>query len=180
MPKFAVPVLIGCSCLLVGNTTAAEFETKSWPGEGVPVLIARTDSLILRQSPRTESPTIAVPYREGWKVPFDESIHRTLKSQIIVVKRTKAIEISCGKSVTYTFTEGEEIEYLQYVAEGYSAARVGGRVCLVPFEFEVETFGSDLEQPDTEWWVRVIYGDGTTPGWLLVEDGQISFGKREF
>lgn len=80
----------------------------------------------------------------------------------------------------YTFMEGEEIEYLQYASEGYGTARVGGKICVVPVEFEVETFGSDLEQPDTEWWVRVTYGDGTSPGWLLVTDGQVSFGKREF
>ena len=180
MHKFVVLVLIGCSYLLVRTTSAAEFETKTWPGEGVPVLIAHSDSLILRQIPRTESPTIAIPYHEGWRIPFDESIHRTLKSRTIVVKRTKTIERSCGESVMYTFMEGEEIEYLQYASEGYGTARVGEDICVVPFEFEVETFGSDLEQPNTEWWVRVTYGDGTSPGWLLVTDGQVSFGKREF
>lgn len=180
MYKSIALALLGYSYLLTGNTAAAQFETNSWPGEGVPVLIARADALILRLSPRIDSPIITIPYRGGWRVPFDESIHRTIKSRTIVVQRTNTIEISCGASVMYTFMEGEEIEYLQYASEGYGTARVGGRICLVPFEFEVETFGPILEQPETEWWVRVTYGDGTSPGWLLVTDGQISFGKREF
>ena len=104
------------------------------------MLIARSDSLKLRRTPHTDAPTVTVPYRAGWKVIFDESIHRTIQSRTIVVKSTKSIAISCGGSMIYTFKKGEESEYLQYAAEGHGTARVGGKIWVVPFELEAETF----------------------------------------
>ncbi len=169
------------ACLLLpAAVSTAEFETRSWPGEGIPVLIARYDGLELHQKPRIGAPVVTIPYKKGWKVPFDQSIYRTIRATIIDVQSTKTIEIYCDSTVEHRFSEGEKVEYLQYAAEGYGTARVAGRICQIPIEFESVVFGTGIENPETEWWVRVTYRDGTSPGWLNVSGEQISFGLREF
>ncbi len=188
MPNTIVCLIFG-SVLAVSNCVAAdEFETNMWPGEGVPSFVAKSDELRLHTSPRSASPSKIITYRNGWKVPFDESIYRTIESVILVVKQAKELSIQCDRTnlslfdtaALYQFKEGEKVENLQYSGEGLSVARVNGEVCLVPLEFEVETFGAQEEFPVTEWWVRVLYADGTSPGWLLVGDGQVAFPKRTF
>jgi len=172
--------LIGCSFFTSNALIAEDFETMTWPGEGIPVLISSVDLLRIRLAPRLDSDARTIEYRKGWKVPFDKSLYRTTRSGSIIVQRTATVEIYCETAAQYEFEAGEELIYLQYRAEGYVIARVDGKICEVPALIEDDIFGSVLEQPETEWWVRVTYFDGTSPGWLHVTDGQVSFGIREF
>ena len=159
---------------------ASEFETESWPGEGVPVLISASDKLTLRQSPHLDALSRTIDYRTGWKVPFDKSLYRTTNPATIVVRQSATIEIWCDGPVNYEFEAGQKLVYLQYRAEGFGTVRIDGRICEVPLRLEEAVFGSNFDEPDTLWWVRVTFADGSSPGWLNVMDGQVSFGDREF
>ena len=169
-----------CSISNVGASAAAEFETESWPGEGVPVLIAVKDNLLLYTQPRSDAATRSIPYKAGWRVPFDETIYRTVRSSWIEVKNTGTVLIWCNEDRSQRFMAGDTIEYLQYRAEGTILARIEGEICEVPLYLEEDVFGTEYDDPTTEWWTRVIYRDGSSPGWLLTTDGQVSLNEREF
>lgn len=121
-----------------------------------------------------------IAYGAGWRVPFDTSILRTIRSVQLTVQKRSEVVVWCYGSVSHTFEIGDTVEYLQYRAEGFGTARVKDSICQIPLMVEGEIFGSDLPEPETEWWIRVTYEDGTSPGWLLFADGQVAITKREF
>ena len=173
------------AALLITDTAAAQqsvFELKASPGEGRPVLIAKHAQLELHASPDLQSASATLSYRAGWKIPFLESLLRTLKAAEVRTVGGGSIEVWCEGSglQQLTVSPGESWTYLQYAAEGFVTARIQGRVCQLPAYTEESIFGADLLQPDVQWWIRVAHADGTSPGWLLVTDEQVLYGKRQF
>jgi len=43
-------------------------------------------------------------------------------------------------------------------------------VCTVD-RTNYDVFG--FPEPETQWWIKVAYADGSSPGWLLVDDVQV-------
>lgn len=157
------------------------FMRDTWPGEGTPVLVAGSDTLTLHSNPSLESPIRQIAYQAGWRIPFIRSVMHTLKSSEVRVVQDATLEIICDGVVDdHRFTTGDTLEYLQYRAEGYVTARVAGRICEVPLLIHEEVFDDKYEGPVVEWWVQVKYGDGSSPGWLLIDESQVDFGGREF
>ncbi len=158
---------------------AASFETNTWPGEGRPTLISKKNNLLLFARPDAVSERIEIPYENGWLIPFDKSRLQTLKSDTLVVKKPETRQIWCGQLENVQFKMGDEVEVLQYRAEGVYTSRLDGRLCEIPIYGKDNLFGK-LPEPVVNWWVRFIYADGSSPGWLLVEHDQVKFGRRTF
>ena len=112
--------------------------------------------------------------------PFRDTLLRTIQSTTIIVEENGTVSLWCNGSVEHNFKRGDTIEYLQYRAEGYITAKVDSRVCELPLFHEQEVFGKQFDEPIVEWWVQVEYRDGSSPGWLLVDESQNTFAGREF
>ncbi len=158
------------------------FELKTWPGEGRPVLIAKHSRLALYSLRDLRSASVSVPYQAGWKIPFGNSVLRTLRAVEAHTVTGGAIDVWCDGSgmQRLDLAAGEPWTYLQYAAEGSVTARIQNRICQLPVYAEEAIFGRDLPQPDVQWWVQVLYADGSSPGWLIVIDEQLTYGSREF
>ena len=155
-----------------------EFETSTWPGEGIPVLIANVDRLHVWAEPHRASSMREIAYRRGWRIPFTETLLRTIEATTITVKKNGTVRIFCDGPIEHEFSTGDTIEYLQYRAEGYITARYNERVCSIPLLQNPDIFGEQVDEPVVEWWVKVEYRDGGSPGWLLVDQTQNTFGRR--
>jgi len=166
--------------VLSAEVLAENYERDGWPEEGRPILSASNKTLVLRREPKVTASTHTVPYSAGWKVPFAKSFVRTVRFAPVTVRKSETISIWCGKPLDMQFLEGQNIEYLQYWAEGEAAVRVNGMICSVPIHTNPEVFGSNIPLPETEWWVQVAYADGTSPGWLLVRDDLVEIVGRSF
>ncbi len=161
-------------------TADSYFEADGWPEEGIPVLINNSNELSVYSVPSKTSPLRKIRYGMDWRIPFDRSFQRTIKATSIVVAEDGVTDIHCGSSEAFQFRKGQTITYLQYQAEGYGLVKVDGRTCSVPVVSEGQIFGREFEPPVVEWWVRVTYADGTSPGWILPLQSDVKFGRREF
>ena len=167
--------------MFLPNTSIGDgFEKHTWPGEGIPILVASQNVLRLSAEPRISAKRKVISYQQGWRIPFKDTLLRTIQSTTIRVEEHGTVNLWCDGSVEYNFDQGETIEYLQYRAEGYITAKVDGRVCELPLYHEQEVFGRQFDEPIVEWWVQVEYRDGSSPGWLLVDESQNTFADREF
>ena len=180
MRRTAVLVVLLISPTVVAQTSV--FELKASPGEGRPVLIAKHARLDLYSSPDLRSAPVSVSYRVGWKIPFSDSLLRTLRAVEAKAVASGSIAVWCEGSGMQRLEihAGDSWTYLQYAAEGFVTARVQDKICQLPAYTEEAIFGRDLPQPDVQWWVQVTYADGSSPGWLLVTEDQLLFGPREF
>lgn len=163
---------------------AADFETDSWPGEGVPHFSVRNDALILHSQPEMDSKQLTLKLRKGTKIIYDKSKQITKKSVMLTAK-TEVTELWCkdakgSKDSKPVIKPGDTIEYLQYGAEGYITARYAGNICDVFVMDNVPKFDGLEKEPVVEWWVRVVDKNTTPQGWLLVDKSQVNFLKRSF
>lgn len=169
-------VLLTVAVLSIGTLAyGADFETESWPGEGIPVFAAKNDTLFLHEEASLTSPTLTVAYKKGGRVVFDKSKLITKKSVMLTANR-KVTDLWC-KGETLAINSGDTVEYLQYRAEGYGTVRVKGKICEVFLE---EGFDGLDKSPETEWWVRVVDDHKKPVGWILVDRTQLNFLPREF
>ncbi len=65
----------------------ADFETESWPGEGIPVFAAKNDTLLLHEEPSLTSPALTIKYKNGRRVVFDKSKLITKKSEMLTANK---------------------------------------------------------------------------------------------
>ena len=160
----------------------AIFEYGGWPGEGGPVLIAKRSDLVIHARPDLRPPAKRISYHRGWRIQIADNLVRTLKEEHLTTVGAGAIEAYCDgdELVHLTLKAGEPWTYYQYRAEGVVWARIQDRNCQVPVYTEESIFGNDLPQPEVQWWVQIKYADGSSPGWLLVDEDQVLFGPREF
>jgi hypothetical protein len=157
----------------------AVFESDTFPGEGVPVLAARQDSLLLHAEPSLDSPVRRLPFQKGWKVVYDKSKQITIQSVLLSVMAT-VTDGWCSEGKFDPLQPGETVEHLQYRAEGYATMRVRGMICEVFIMDDEERFAGLDTQPEVQWWVRVVDEEGKGEGWLLVDGSQAEILGREF
>ena len=173
--RFVPALLVLCAA------PASAFDTNSWPGEGVPLLVASTDRLRLHARPDASAPRRMIPYRSGWRVPFTDSVQRTIASSAVTLVGSAELSVHCdGAPRAHRFGAGETVEYLQDTAEGHALVRLGDDVCEVPLHLESATFGTSFATPTVDWWVRVQWRDGSSPGWLHVDGTQTRVADRVF
>ena len=112
----------------------------------------------------------------GWKVVYDKSKVITNKS-VPLISKVPVYGIWCdGERIN--IEAGEQVEHMQYCAEGFGTVIIHDKVCEV--DLESGDFGGLDQEPVTEWWVRVINKDKKAEGWLLVDDEQLNFLRRQF
>ena len=201
----SVPLLllnIALSSFLVLGCQAAEpFESELWPGEGIPRFAAKVDRLTLHKQPlRSSSLAGAHPIKKGQAIAYGATLFRTVRPGLI--RATEATKLS-GRSfgdIVYLSTDryyageagwnevpfaaGESFAYLQDRAEGSCLIR---RQHVV---FEIESCpwlggatgrGFNLmEEPVTEWWIRVEGKEKQPLGWLLVDEESVDLLPRGF
>jgi hypothetical protein len=174
----------------------AIFAVDLWPGEGRPIFAAVAQQLRLYEQPSTSSRLVeTAKVRPGQRLSFDETRYRTIKpGRFLVLTATTITGRTLGDLVRVSRADyysarfapahvalkaGDEIEYLQYRAEGTCFVRAGGSVidaalCPTekPAEFRLEA------KPVTELWIHLI-GDGRPRGWLLVTDASAKVVDRQ-
>lgn len=174
------------------------FESEFWPEEGCPVFVARTDTLELHARPISTSPMVAqIPVARGGQVKFQGYRYRTLRPGTVIVKRDTSISgrnlgqtdyISQanyyhdgGEEILVQLSEGSQIEYLQYRAEGCGFVRWQGLVIDIeglPWLGSSEKF-EFVTSPVAESWVQVCDDSGKPSGWVLADE-ELEEISREF
>lgn len=178
-------LLLGWVCMVFAAEPALPagggFECGIWPGEGKPVIVAKSD-LAVRSGPARQSPSIQGKIiKKGASLDFVETRVRTTEPGTLRAVRTETLKVrSYGEADYLSFDDyyakgvskpikvkaGELCEYLLYRAEGNHLIRIGREVVEVmdlDKHFEIVT-------PSTiEWWVGIDLG-GRITGWVLVTD----------
>lgn len=164
--------LLAC-CVTHGQP--AEFEVDGIFGECIAIHAAATDGLVLHTEPDLRSEQIQIPYRRDWEIPYlkAQGMTRVLRIGAAKVVRPDTLDDcdapSEGGSVSLVL--GETVEYLTRLGEGRGQIRVRGSICRANLN---QSFGAFevIQEPQIQWWLRVLYGDGSSPGWLLHDDTQ--------
>jgi hypothetical protein len=174
------------------------FDSELWPGEGKPLFLSKTDSLILYSEPTIQSPVRnELKTAKGSTIQYDMTRYRNIKPGIVKTKKPVTLTGNHLGPLSYlsrteyysgtiqrkdlTFKKGTSFEYLQYRAEGSCIIRWSGEVFIIEYcpWLDVENTQFTIEtEPVNEWWIRVTRGDNTL-GWLLI-DKSIIEEKRSF
>lgn len=174
------PLLVGLLLAVAPVSTDAQesfwddYQTSS--SETAPALTSRHDNLVLYVRPDLRAASRTIPYGSGWEVPYLQQLVRTLVPQTLHFKFAAEFPAVCEEAEPYPTLDtalvvaaGEEWTYLHYAGEGFVVGVVQGKVC--EFEGPRELFRNDHPQPEIQIWFEVNYADGTSPGWLLLDDG---------
>ncbi len=169
--------LIAALLCLAAPAPAQFFEKDGWPGEGAPVFASKKDELTVYQHTTKLSPPVTVHVRKGWKIIYDRS--KIVTKQSVMLKALRDLSDLTCEDGGVSIKAGDNVEYLQRSSEGYGTVRVKTSICEVFLQREGDFEG--LEQtPVTEWWIRMVGGDGTPFGWLLVDEEELEFLPRRF
>lgn len=144
-------------------------------GECLPHYAATKNRLQLYQSPNKESQTKIIPYGVDWIIPFRYQDDLTRIISLGQLKANKSIatkqckpELPEGNSL---IEKGSVVDYLHYLGEGYGRILFNGSQCDVK---TYKGFGDfeTISNPEVQMWRRVLYRDGSSPGWLLQDGSQ--------
>lgn len=183
--------------MFLAQQAVAAFEVDLWPEEGRPVFAAKVTVLPLRHDPSSSAPLLApLQVSQGQQIGFDSTRYRTVvPGRIAVIVQREVTGRALGRITRLTrrdyysgrFPDSsvrvappDTIEYLQYRAEGNCFVRIAGQVIEARDcpAFDTTSFHL-LNQPRTEWWVRVL-ANGRPAGWVLVSDSTIQVIDRRF
>ena len=176
------------------------FESEFWPEEGIPIFKTKANRLELRSRPNSDAPIIApMSTVIGSRIEFAGFRYRTIRpGRVIVhedceltgrnlgladyVSHSNYYEDE-GELITLQIQPNDQLEYLQYRAEGSGFIRWQGLVLDVEY---LPWLASDrplelVADPVTEGWIRVRAESATPAGWILIDEDQtlIEIG-REF
>ena len=178
------------------DTSRPVFEIDLWPGEGIPILEAATETLVLRRRPSPAAP-VAHEMRVALdqRVSFDSARYQTMTpARLRVLAPFNILGRVLGNVTRLTRTEyyssryprtsvavdsTSALEFLQNRAEGSCFVRLDGRVIDAddcPATNRIE-FALDGE-PETRLWVRLV--EGSRAGWVLVTDSTLRIAGRQF
>lgn len=175
--------LIFCFAATAATAQESVYERRGVPGEMAEsrfVLIAAQDRIELHTGPDLRTPERSIPYQAGWRIPFGETLVRTLEAVEASTAKAGSVDVWCDQSDArqMDLAKGETWTYLQSRGEGRGMVRMQGKICEVPVFNRPDVFGATLPQPLVHWWVQFLYADGTSPGWLLVSPERVTFGWR--
>ena len=170
-----VAALLALAMPISALATETPLEVDGIFGECRAVLGAVEDSLTLHKDPDRFAGTRVIPYKKGWEVLYTKREGKTQILELGAVRvRKLGAEFFCRESEKAAFDGleiGDTIEYLHYLGEGYARVRVDGKTCDTDLASRSE-YLEVLEQPEIDIWIRVLYGDGSSPGWLLDDNTQ--------
>lgn len=180
------------------QVTPPVFEVELWPEEGRPRFEATGVTMTLREAPSQAAPVARlVDLAAGTPLKFDETRYQTLEPGKIEVLGSAVVHGRNLGAIRYLSREdyyrgryptqewrvaaGDTIEYLQYRAEGTCFVRLAGSVvdadqCPALDQSSLRM----IQEPRTVWWIRVVLDDGSSAGWLLVEDVAVKQVGRSF
>jgi hypothetical protein len=178
------------------GASAPQFEIGLWPGEGIPVIVAATDRLVLRKSPRVDAPlTDRIAVASNARITYDSTRFQTITPARLLATAAASItgrdlgDISflsreryystAFRDTTIAVSATTTIEYLQPRAEGTCFVRVEGRVidanpCPTLDESRFQVDG----EPTTRWWIHAR--STSASGWLPVGEGTARVASRTF
>jgi len=172
------------------------FESGIWPGEGIPVVTATSDSLVLRRAPRLGAEIVArLTVQPGTELPYDSTRFQTIVPGELTVRAVATLHGRWFGNITYlprsryysnqgrdtsiVIEPGADIQYLQYRAEGTCFVRLNGHIIDAGYCPTVDTAAYRLErQPVTHWWIYVRAPGGS--GWLRLEETVAAVVDRRF
>jgi hypothetical protein len=179
------------------SSTPVDFSVETWPGEGIPVIEARTASLFLHDAPDPASAIVDTLLVDvGARIFYDSTRYQTIEAGSIVMFGAMSVSgrdfgerahitreeyYTAGlDSVAIPVSPPTTIEFLQHRAEGTCFVRLKKRVinadpCPV---FDSATVRVERE-PVTRWWIRVR-GQHITDGWLTLSDTTAQAVRRQF
>jgi hypothetical protein len=176
MRQLSILVLMAYSVAVWGQPAEREFDGANW--ECVPTFAAVDDQLMLYREPDMRSEPVVIPYGVDWKVPVDmrNAITRVLSFGTLRVKEQDE-EMYCPVQPSGSKPETAPGDLLELVwwqgrREGDALVKIDDAECIVragnPQLFEL------IEAPETQEWVRVLFADGTSPGWLHIDLTRVS------
>lgn len=189
------PILVLNLILTLQTGSISVFESDLWPGEGRPVFAAAGSELRLHEVPsRSARITLTLVVSAGQRVTFDSTRYVTtvpghlkvlapavVRGRLLgTVRRLSTDDYYSGRfaSGTVAVSVGQDIEYLQYRAEGTCFVRVANQVIdaeSCPAQ-DSQHFRADSE-PVVEWWIHLA---GARAGWIEVTETTVEQVDREF
>ncbi len=174
------------------------FESEFWPAEGRPIFEGRGDTIHLFARPTVDSP-IVERLRVKTHVPVDYRAYRyrTLRPGTILAKTPVRLEgrnlgdtdylsrdmyyQGGGEQVAVQLQPGDQLEYIQYRAEGTGFVRWNGLVIELA---DLPWLGNSTElelitAPVPESWIQITDNAGTPLGWAQADEQLVETG-REF
>lgn len=131
-------------------------------GECTPIYSAASDSLILYLEADLRSKKRKINYRTNWLLPYSDKATRVLKFGSVTETKMN----TDGVSVITDY------EYLYYLGEGYAKLRSSGK------EFDLEIVKNShykiTSLPKIQSWIKLLFKDKTSPGWLLLDSEQVN------
>jgi hypothetical protein len=173
------------------------FETELWPGEGRPQFQVLANELAIHERPSSSARIVRrLSVAPGQDIAFDETRYRTTESghlQVLAATHITGRVLGPIRSLTrdayyrghfprqtVACKQGDEIEYLQYRAEGTCFVRVGDQVVDAdPCPAQDDRTFRLATKPKTEWWIRVIL-DPIPVGWVMVDGKAVKHSGRTF
>lgn len=172
------------------------FEIALWPGEGIPVVEAAADTLVLRDTPSASAKVVAVArVKRGARVEYDDTRYQTLHAAPVHVLRPDTIrgrwvgartslsraeyQSRALRDTSIAVSDATTIELLQQRAEGTCFLRIGGGVVEAdPCPSTRATHFHVAGRPQTAWWIHVARPSAA--GWLSLEDSTARVATRRF
>lgn len=174
--------LMGCgSSPTKESNQEGYFESPFHPGEGSPLFVAKRSILLLKTPHRDAVVVSGAQIGAGDTLDYDKMIYRVIQPLEVIVPSTENIEATsygniadfcpdCRKDKTITLREGQKINVLESLGEGWYLVEIDSEV------FSMECFWCN-DPVQTEWWVHVKVGSKL--GWILINDDDV-FQDRTF
>jgi hypothetical protein len=184
------------SRLLVGLLSQIpHFVSELWPEEGRPHFAVKHARTSLQTSPSKAATGPNLILRPGTEIAFDSTRYVTLRPGTLVARDSAVLTgRNLGKitylsvhdyysapqsTTTVPILRGDQIEYLQYRAEGTCFIRVGGDVIDVDDCPHGSEHFQVLSEHILEWWIHVSMPN-RMGGWLLVDSTNVALLKRTY
>ncbi|MCI5106351.1 MAG: hypothetical protein MRY76_06545 [Pseudomonadales bacterium] len=149
----------------------AVYEVPGLFGECLPIYASAGQTLTLYQSPDLDSERMVIPYGEGWNIPYikSERLTRVISFGEVELLSDQNL-LSCEplpEGGQTQLSAGERLTYMYYLGEGMAKVLFGDSVCGMDIiDARVLAF------PDVQPWIKVLYRDGSSPGWLSNDGSQ--------